>query len=216
MRSRTVSPHNETGPLGPEPAWDVLERFALALQQAELAREQVRLTLDAVGEALSADAVFWHPNAGAPEFMVGGTSDRPGRGGPVELSAEWCRAFLVRALAGGAGPVCRTFLDPAAKPAAPWPCSAALVPVSKSRGSWLGALSFHPRRLFGPADVKVLWLARRLLLNRRQQALELEKLRDALGGLLRCLTNAPDAPAEAAYAASCLAASNSGPLGAGK
>jgi hypothetical protein len=198
-----------------ETAWDVLERFGLALQQAELAREQVRLALDAVGDALLADAVFWYP----------GTGDGPEGTGPVALSAGWCRHFTEHLLAEETAPasqIVRAFLDPAAKPSAPWPCSAALVRISKARRSWLGALSFHPRRLFGPTDVKVMLLARRMLLSRRQQAQEQEKLRDALGGLLRCLTGParPDrvegpTAEEEAQAASCLVVSNSAPVGTG-
>jgi hypothetical protein len=61
----------------------------------------------------------------------------------------------------------RHFLDPGAKPINPWPCSAALARISRSGGSWLAALSFHPRRLFQPAELPVLRLARRMLLNQR-------------------------------------------------
>jgi HD-GYP domain-containing protein (c-di-GMP phosphodiesterase class II) len=168
-------------------AWDVLERFGMALQQAEQAREQIRLILDAVRDSLSADVVFWHP---------GDTSDDFVSTGPVSLSAEWCRYFTDRVLAEGAGAsgqLLRSFLDPAAAPQRPWPSSAALVRISKSRGSWLGALSFHPRRLFRPTDVKVMALARRMLLNHRQQTQVYEKLRDALFGLVRCLSAAIDA-----------------------
>ena len=87
----------------------------------------------------------------------------------------------------------RSFLDPAAKPASPWPCSAALVRISKSRGNWLTALSFHPRRLFTSVDLKLMLLARRQLLNHRQQAQVYEKLKESLFGLVRCLTAAIDA-----------------------
>jgi HD-GYP domain-containing protein (c-di-GMP phosphodiesterase class II) len=76
---------------------------------------------------------------------------------------------------------------------APWPCSAALVRVSKTRGSWLAALSFHPRRLFADADLKVMVLARRMLLSHRQQALVFERLRQSHLALLRCLTATIDA-----------------------
>src|SRR5205085_10071768 len=81
----------------------------------------------------------------------------------------------------------------AARPMTPWPTSAVLVRISKSRRSWLVALSFHPRRLFSPTDLKVMILARRMLLNHRQQAQVYEKLRDSLFGLVRCLTAAIDA-----------------------
>ena len=35
--------------------------------------------------------------------------------------------------------------------------------------SWLGAISFSSRRIFRPVDVKVMLLARRMLLTHRQQ-----------------------------------------------
>jgi hypothetical protein len=146
-----------------EAAWDALERFGRVLPDAPEGH-QVRLTLEAVLEALGADAAFWLPGSGPDSFE---------RVGPLTLSAGWCRTFTEHVAAvqdGESGTVVRSFLDPAAKPAAPWPCSAALVRFSRSAGSWLGALSFHPRRLFAAVDAKVLLLARRMLLNHRQQA----------------------------------------------
>jgi HD-GYP domain-containing protein (c-di-GMP phosphodiesterase class II) len=86
-----------------------------------------------------------------------------------------------------------SFLDPAAKPTVPWPYSAALVRVSRSRRSWVGALSFHPRRIFQTADLKVMLLARRMVLNHRQQQQMYERLKASLLGLVRCLTAAVDA-----------------------
>ena len=65
--------------------------------------------------------------------------------------------------------------------------------VSKARQLWLGALSFNSRRLFRPVDLKVMMLARRMVLNHRQQAHTYEKLKESLFGLVRCLTAAIDA-----------------------
>jgi hypothetical protein len=165
--SIAVHPHTPGMPGGEVPsleaAWDVLERFGCALPRTP-EEQQVRLTLEAVREALGADMAFWHPGSGPEVFE---------RVGPLVLPAAWCRAFTEYAAAladAGSRAVVRSFLDPAAKPAAPWPCSAALVPISRSAGSWLAALSFHPRRLFAAVDGKVLLLARRMLLNHRQQA----------------------------------------------
>ena len=179
-----------------EAALDVLERFGQELQYAEQASQQIRLILSSMREGLGADAVFWHPGA---------TGDAPEAAGD-DLPLAWRQGFMAHVLAaslpspaagggqaGGQGEILCSFLDPGAKPAAPWPCSAALVRVSKSRGNWLAALSFHPRRLFGPADVKVMLLARRQLINHRQQGQVYEKLKDSLFGLVRCLTAAIDA-----------------------
>ncbi len=169
-----------------EAALDVMERFGAELRHAEQAAQQIRIIVTSVQEGLGADAVFWHPGA---------TGDAPAGVGVAELSSAWRQGFLDHVLAGaaGAGQVLRTFLDPAAKPAAPWPFSAALVRISRSRGNWLVALSFHPRRLFEPVDLKLMLLARRQLLNHRQQAQVYEKLKDSLFGLVRCLTAAIDA-----------------------
>jgi hypothetical protein len=142
-------------------AWDVLDRLGLALQQCDQAGEQIALTLDAVHECLSADVVFWHPGTSTDPFI---------RTGSVPLSADWARDFIahvgLEATAAGDRLV-RHFLDPGSKPIAPWPCSAALARISRSAGSWLGALSFHPRRLFRQDELPVLRLARRMLLNQR-------------------------------------------------
>ncbi len=161
--SRAEKAHSAGEVPSPETAWEALERFGRALPGAPEG-QQVRLTLEAVLEAVGADVVFWHPGRGPDPFE---------RVGPLLLPAAWCRTFTDHATAGeegAAGSVVRSYLDPAAKPASPWPCSAALVRFSRSAASWLGALSFHPRRLFAPVDAKVMLLARRMLLNHRQQA----------------------------------------------
>jgi HD-GYP domain-containing protein (c-di-GMP phosphodiesterase class II) len=168
-----------------EGAWDVLDRFGLALQQCEQAREQIALALEAVRDSLSADVVFWHPGSSGDPFEHSGT---------VGLSGQWAEAFLGLVACGEApDQLVEQFLDPATKRLNPWPCSVALVRISRSRGSWLAALSFHPRRLFNPTDLRVMLLARRMLLNHRHHAQVYEKLRDSLFGLVRCLTGAIDA-----------------------
>jgi HD-GYP domain-containing protein (c-di-GMP phosphodiesterase class II) len=162
-----------------------LERFGQALQQCDSSRRQAPLALRAVRDCLGADAVVWHPGATGEDF------EQVGDGA---LTADWAQEFIAHALGGEAtDSLVRRFLDPAAKPMTPWPCSAALVRISRTHGSWLAALSFHPRRLFQPADLRVMALARRMLLNHHQQTHAYEKLRDSLFGLVRCLTAAIDA-----------------------
>jgi hypothetical protein len=180
----------ERGAPTAEAAWEVLERFGAALQQCDQSGQQVRLVLHSVQEALGADAVLWHPGG------AGEAAQSAEAAGPMRLTPAWCREFLERVLNSPEAPTGQllcSFLDPAAKPLAPWPFSAALVRVSRSQGSWLGALSFHPRRLFGSGDLRAMLLARRMLLNHRQQAQTFEKLKEALLGLVRCLTAAIDA-----------------------
>jgi HD-GYP domain-containing protein (c-di-GMP phosphodiesterase class II) len=170
-----------------EAAWDVLDRFGLALQQCEQSTHQIQLTLEASRDALGADAVFWRP---------GGTSDVPAMVGSPDLTPAWRDSFfelvLDRVSESQSG-LTLAFSDSVAMPITPWPCSAALARVSKSRGSWLAALSFQPRRIFGPTDVKVLQLMRRIVLSHRQQQQVAAKLKDSLFGLVRCLTSAIDA-----------------------
>jgi HD-GYP domain-containing protein (c-di-GMP phosphodiesterase class II) len=182
----TGSPREEGWPPAAEAALDVLERFGLELQQTEQSAQQIRLILSSVREALGADAVLWHP---------GTTGDAAEGVGAGDLPTSWRQDFMSRMIAdaAGSGQVLRSFLDPGAKPASPWPCSAVLVRISKSRDNWLTALSFHPRRLFTSLDLKLMLLARRQLLNHRQQTQVYEKLKESLLGLVRCLTAAIDA-----------------------
>ncbi len=175
------------GAVSDDTAWDVLERFGQALQLCDQASRQIRLLLEATQESLGADAVFWYPGA---------TSDRAECVGTQALTPEWAKEFTERLIADAGAPpsqLLRSFLDPGAKPMSPWPFSAAMVRISGSRSNWMGALSFHPRRLFQPSDLKVMLLARRMVLNHRQQAHTYEKLKDSLFGLVRCLTAAIDA-----------------------
>ena len=181
-----TSLHREESP-NIETAWDILERFGQSIQVCDETVHQVRLVLRSVRESLGADTVFWHPGVTADEFQTVGT--------PV-LNLAWCRAFMDHVLGTTPAPegqLARSLLDPGAKPIAPWPTSVALVRLSKSRQVWMGALSFNPRRLFRSVDLKVMMLARRMLLNQRQHAQTQERLRDSLFGLVRCLTAAIDA-----------------------
>jgi len=75
---------------------------------------------------------------------------------------------------------------------APSPRSAALVRLSKSRSTWIVALRFRPDNLFGPADMKVMSLARRLLLNERRHAEVRGKLKETVSCLVHCLTEVID------------------------
>jgi HD-GYP domain-containing protein (c-di-GMP phosphodiesterase class II) len=169
-----------------ETAWEVLERFGWSLRECLQSRQQIRLLLESVAASLGADAVYWDP---------GSTNDPVEVFGPVVLRPEWCQAFTGRLLeeeGGTPAHILRPRLAPAPT-GGPVPSSAALVRISRSCRSWLGALSFHPQRVFALTDVKVMLLARRMLLNHRQQLHAQAELRDSLFGLVRCLTAAIDA-----------------------
>jgi HD-GYP domain-containing protein (c-di-GMP phosphodiesterase class II) len=170
----------------PESALDVLERFGQSLQQCLQSSQQIRLILDSVRASLRADTVYWDP---------GTTSDPVESQGQVVLSPAWYRDFTAQLLMEEPGNPShilhsRLFLG---KKVNPVPNSGALVRISRAHRSWLGAISFNPRRVFDSSDVKVMLLARRMLLNHRRQMQSYEQLRESLFGLIRCLTAAIDA-----------------------
>ncbi|WP_158633735.1 hypothetical protein [Tautonia sociabilis] len=150
--SSTESP-SEADPLANPPetasprldqAWDILDRFALALQAESLTAGQIRLGLEAVRESLRADLVYWDPGKG-PEGMQ--------LAGPADLTADWCRA-LTRRIADRAGPgweegrLCCEPPDMGADHhhhhSHRRPGHAALLRVSRSMSSWLVAVNFSP------------------------------------------------------------------------
>jgi hypothetical protein len=135
----------------------VLDRFGQAVRVQAEREVQTALLLETVEECLSADAVYFCPGVENVGVRAGGA---------VSLTAEWCQDFQRHLPTAGVDQVLHHFLDPAAKPRSPWPCSAALVCMSRAQSSWLAALSFHPRLLFGPADLQVMLQARRLMLSK--------------------------------------------------
>jgi HD-GYP domain-containing protein (c-di-GMP phosphodiesterase class II) len=168
-------------------AWDILERFGQSMQTCDETVQQVRLVLTSVRDSLGADVVYWHPGNTGEEHQAVGTPT---------LNHAWSRTFTEHVLVeapSGQGQLLRSFLDPGAKPSSPWPVSAALVRLSKSKQVWLGALSFDSRRQFQSVDLKLMMLARRMLLNHRQHVQTHQRLRDSLLGLIHCLTAAIDA-----------------------
>jgi HD-GYP domain-containing protein (c-di-GMP phosphodiesterase class II) len=164
----------------------VLERFGQSLQQCTKSTQQIQLILDSVRASLGADSVFWEP---------GTTSDPVEATGRIVLKPDWYRDLTARVLAeepASAAYVLRTRAIPG-QAVAIAPSSVALVRISRTHHSWLGAISFNLRRVFDDSDVKVMLLARRMLLNHRRQTQSYEQLRESLFGLVRCLTAAIDA-----------------------
>jgi HD-GYP domain-containing protein (c-di-GMP phosphodiesterase class II) len=77
----------------------------------------------------------------------------------------------------------------------PAPRSAALVRLSRSQSSWIVALTFHPQRRFGLADMKVMSLARRMVVNRRHHAETCGQFHELVSSLVHCLTTVIEAKA---------------------
>jgi HD-GYP domain-containing protein (c-di-GMP phosphodiesterase class II) len=196
----TVRPQREVRPLptlktSPTPAapaaapdaWDILDEFGQALHDCHQPAEQVQLFLRAVRAGVGADVVFVYPGLG---------KDPVDFAGEPTPSAAWCQDFverLLQAAPGAGGALVRSAWhnDPAARPSDP--PSAALARLSKARATWVAALRRDPDRPLGPADLKVMALARRILANHRQHCRLYDRLKDTLYGLIRCLTATLDA-----------------------
>jgi HD-GYP domain-containing protein (c-di-GMP phosphodiesterase class II) len=169
-----------------ETAWEILDRFAQALQKSQQTPEQIRLILETVREGIRAEAVYWYSCQSGECPVVAGRV----------LSPDWCRGLTRRMLTETPGvdsQLLRSVEVPAPGGPGPPPQSVAMVRVSKSQGTWVVAVNFDPGRPFRPSDMKVMSLARRLLVIHRQNAQTYEKLKETLLGLVRCLAAAIDA-----------------------
>jgi HD-GYP domain-containing protein (c-di-GMP phosphodiesterase class II) len=161
---------------------DLLERFADDLHSSEQTLAQVRLILEAIRGSTRADAVYWDPGSGHEAVELTGD---------VRPSGVWCKELTRRLLEetpGVDGQLLRSQLPPVSRQAPPVPRSAAMVRISKSKASWVVAVSFDPQRLFSLADTKMMSLARRMLLNHRQQQRVNGKMKEALLWSIHCLT----------------------------
>jgi HD-GYP domain-containing protein (c-di-GMP phosphodiesterase class II) len=172
----------EVPSLALETSWDVLNRFAATVTECQRTAQQTRLVMESVRDSLNAGAVFsYHGSSNEVTELVGDPS----------LSPAWCRDLACRVLQetpGVDGQLLRsTFSHPEPEPA-PSPKSVAMVRISKSQGIWIVALSFKARRRFQVTDIKIMTLARQILLNHRRQTQVQEKLKDTLLGLACCLT----------------------------
>jgi HD-GYP domain-containing protein (c-di-GMP phosphodiesterase class II) len=190
MRIKTPDNRSNLQPVGPyfperrlEAAWDVLDRFACSLQARSETTDQVDLGLEAIRDSIKADAVYWDP---------GSTTDVQACAGRADLTPGWRQELTAGLIASDDGQSeDGQILDQAPPMLAaegPRPVSVAMVRVSRSLNSWIVAMSFTPGRQFTPTDLKVMSLARRLLINHRQNLHMYGRLRESLFGLVRCLT----------------------------
>jgi HD-GYP domain-containing protein (c-di-GMP phosphodiesterase class II) len=170
---------------GSDMAWEVVERFAHLAPSWKTMDDLISQGLRAVSEALLADVVYW---SGSETEEVRQTGNR-------KLTSSLCQEFTRRLLEETPGverQLLRTHLLGFGFSEAA-PVSAALVRISRSKGIWMGALSFQPRHQFHPTDVKVMNVIRHVLVHEQRRRRMFGKMSDTLFWLVRCLTATIDA-----------------------
>lgn len=181
----SAAPPRPEGFLGPLKGLDL---FLQELQHAEEGANHLRMLLKAIGETTRAEAVFIQSAAGERPFEAAGSHP---------LAPDECQRWLRRLAPLAAGAESRLFQAPELARlldgAAPRPHSLAMVQLSKSRDTWAVAVRMSAGRPFDAADLQAMVLARRLLAAHSRQLRAVDKLRDALLGLVHCLTAAIDA-----------------------
>ncbi len=166
---------------------NALDDFVQELQRSGHSERQLQLLLKTLNEALCADAVFLLSLADSTIFETAGRST---------LAPQWCRELLEQLLANESVDRSQFVRVPdfrSGTPDSPSPTSTALLQISKSRKTWVVALTFKPDHEFQPTDIKVMMLARRLLMAHSRQLQAAEKLKETMFGLIHCLTSAIDA-----------------------
>src|SRR5438045_2442257 len=129
------------------------------LEHCRRSSEQIELALNTIRAAIRADVVCWYCGL-TQESLVTNADPR--------VTPAWCRDCTRNRLGAGLDsgsqllwPAPGVWRDAVAGT----PRSVALVRVSKSRELWFLALSFDPRRVFQPADLKLMGVVQRLLLS---------------------------------------------------
>ncbi len=164
--------------------WHLLENFVRQLQHTDDVRRQIRLILETIREATGAEVVLLGSSEpGQPIEFLGG----PG------VTEEWSRRVLrhlLPSVTGGRADLLRPNCKiPGLSPA---PTSAAIMRLSKSRSAWILALHLQDR-VFSVSDLRLMRLARRMLIQQQQHTQMHQRMHEALFGLVRCLTAALDA-----------------------
>jgi HD-GYP domain-containing protein (c-di-GMP phosphodiesterase class II) len=170
-----------------EDPWDIMARFSQELEACEQPAAQIPLLLEAVRSATGAAVVFLDPGSGPEPFRQSG--DRV-------LPPGICTALVRRLLEsspGVDGELLRTWVKGCPPAEALGVRSAALVRLSRSRSAWVVSLGFDPDRPLEISAIRIMVMARRLLISHGQHLRSQEKLRDTLFDLIHCLTAAIDA-----------------------
>jgi HD-GYP domain-containing protein (c-di-GMP phosphodiesterase class II) len=142
--------------------------------------------LQTVRETLAADVAVFEPGlAGGLPVVVG----------PAAATPSWGRTLLARLTTATVGGE-RELLFPAVPETSgldPVAGSAALVCLSRTRGEWVAAVRLAPSRRFNHDDLRQLAYLRRVYANHLTQEQAKADLKDALFGLVHCLSSAIDA-----------------------
>jgi HD-GYP domain-containing protein (c-di-GMP phosphodiesterase class II) len=166
--------------------WEHLDQFLLQLQGAQDVSRRIRATLEMVRRTTHAGAVL---------LCSGSSLKVTEYSGPAGTDLDAC-ASLARELLAGLEPCEGHALRSDLKSSGnckPAPTSAGLVRLSRSRNAWIVALRFDSAPPLSMRDVKMISLARRLLVQHQQQQEDHDQLRDMLFSLVRCLTASLDA-----------------------
>jgi HD-GYP domain-containing protein (c-di-GMP phosphodiesterase class II) len=178
-----LSPASELDSLERQCApWDALEWLLQELNSCDRSVQHVRLMLEAVRRSVGAEVVYCCSDSPREDVEMAGEQT---------LCPQWCREFTCRLLAetpGVDGQMIRSNLPVSPSKIARSPRSAALVRLSRFHSSWIVALSFRADHQFDLADIKVMSLARRLLLHQRRQLDASAKLKDTISSLVGCMT----------------------------
>jgi HD-GYP domain-containing protein (c-di-GMP phosphodiesterase class II) len=167
--------------------YDVLERLLKDLQHGERSSRPFHRMLQAMRDALEADAVFLYSFASRELLESVGARN---------LSTDWSREFVERlsvAIPGAARSWICSDPDKLKATLGPTAHSAALLQVSRSKQAWAVAVSFVPDRVFREDDVRIMRLARRMWLGQAHHLQTIDKLKETLIGVVHCLTAAVDA-----------------------
>ncbi len=166
-------------------AWDVLTRLLNHVESCTKASDQIKKALEAVREATGADMVCWHNEAS------GETLRTPSK---ESLFAEGYRAIVQKLLARAAvdrGPILwRNRYGAGGRPDG-LPFSAVAVRLHRSQPGWILAFNSRRQRPLDSIDVRLIGLAGAMLVKQHHHARLYAELKEALVGLVRCLTAAP-------------------------
>jgi HD-GYP domain-containing protein (c-di-GMP phosphodiesterase class II) len=168
-------------------ACDIFTRLLNHLDLCTKASDQIKEVLEAVREAISADLVCWHHEASGETLSTSAE-------GP--LSAEVYRAVIQKLLARCAqdkGPILWCNPHAAADRPHGLPHSAAAVYMDRSQPGWILALTSRRARPLDGLDVRLIGLAGAVLVKQHQHARLYAEVKEALLGLVRCLTSLIDA-----------------------